>query len=209
VANALTTSFNDLDERFYDKFGENYVAKKCGSTAVLILIVGAHIFCANVGDSRAVLSSNGKAIDLSLDHKASRKDEVARILEHDGVIEFGRVGAKLAITRAFGDFEFKLVIDENGQEFRKHFITSEPEIRRYDFNPFTDEFIILASDGLFDKFTSQEAVDFIREKMMAQDYQNQDVDKIAKQIAYESIYKKNVRDNTSVLIIALNRGVIE
>ena len=26
---------------------------------------------------------------------------------------------------------------------------------------------------------------------------------------YESIYKKNVRDNTSVLIIALNRGVIE
>lgn len=88
------------------------------------------------------------------------------------MIEFGRVGAKLAITRAFGDFEFKLVIDEHGEEFRKHFITSEPEIRRYDFNPFTDEFIILASDGLFDKFTSQEAVDFIREKMMDQDYQN-------------------------------------
>jgi hypothetical protein len=35
------------------------------------------------------------------------------------------------------------------------------------------------------------------------------VDKIAKQIAFESIYKKNVRDNTTVMIIALNRGVIE
>lgn len=56
VANALTKSFNDLDERFYEKFIENYVAKKCGSTAVLTLIVGSHIFCANVGDSRAVLS---------------------------------------------------------------------------------------------------------------------------------------------------------
>ena len=56
VANALTKSFNDLDERFYVKFKENQVANKCGSTAVLILIVGSHIFCANVGDSRAVLS---------------------------------------------------------------------------------------------------------------------------------------------------------
>jgi serine/threonine protein phosphatase PrpC len=132
------------------------------------LIIGAHIFCANVGDSRAVLSKKGKAINLSLDHKASRPDEVARIIQNDGQIEFGRVGAKLAITRAFGDFEFKHVIDENGDIVRKHFITSDPEIRRYDFNPFEDEFIVLASDGLFDMFNSQEAVDFIREKMLKQ-----------------------------------------
>lgn len=59
VANALTKSFNVLDESFYTEFKNNYVANKCGSTAVLILIIGAHIFCANVGDSRAILSSNG------------------------------------------------------------------------------------------------------------------------------------------------------
>jgi hypothetical protein len=37
---------------------------------------------------------------------------------------------------------------------RKNYLTSEPEIRRYDYNPFEDEFIVLASDGLFDMFKS-------------------------------------------------------
>jgi serine/threonine protein phosphatase PrpC len=64
------------------------------------------------------------------------------------------VGGNLAVTRAFGDFEFKLLI-EDGKIERKNFITSEPEIRRHDINPFQDEFIIIGSDGLFDKFTSQ------------------------------------------------------
>lgn len=120
----------------------------------MVLIIGAHIFCANVGDSRAVLSQNGVAINLSFDHKASRPDEVERINREDGSIEFGRVWGRLAITRAFGDFEFKDIIDSEGNSVKKNFITCEPEIRRYDFDPFKDEFIVIASDGLFDKFTS-------------------------------------------------------
>jgi len=174
----------------------------------MVLIIGAHIFCGSVGDSRAVLSRNGQAVNLSLDHKASRPDEVARIQKNDGIIEFARVGGKLAITRAFGDFEFKYVRDTQGRRQRKDMITSEPEIRRYDYNPTEDEFIILGSDGLFDMFKSQEAVEFVREKLLKQQFMSQSVDRIAKAIAFESIYVKNVRDNTTVLIIALNRGVM-
>lgn len=33
----------------------------------------------NVGDSRAVLCSDGKAVDLSVDHKPNRPDEEDRI----------------------------------------------------------------------------------------------------------------------------------
>jgi serine/threonine protein phosphatase PrpC len=51
---------------------------------------------------------------LSLDHKASRPDEVERIRANDGNIQYSRVGGRLAITRAFGDFEFKSIIDEEG-----------------------------------------------------------------------------------------------
>ena len=131
----------------------------------MVLIIGNHIFCANIGDSRAVLSRNGVAINLSLDHKASRPDEVERIKANDGSIQYDRVGGRLAITRAFGDFEFKSIIDGDGQLVRKNFITPEPEIRRHDLDLDVDEFIIIASDGLFDMFTSQEAIDFIREKM--------------------------------------------
>ncbi len=101
-----------MDEEYYTQ--QANVANKCGSTAVVLVIIGVHIFCANIGDSRAVLSRNGKAVNLSLDHKASRPDEIERIRNNDGFIQFGRVGAKLAITRAFGDFEFKNIIDDEG-----------------------------------------------------------------------------------------------
>lgn len=51
----------------------------CGSTAVVILIIGSQLICINLGDARAVLSRDGRAIDLSVDYKASRKDEQERI----------------------------------------------------------------------------------------------------------------------------------
>ena len=100
------------------------------------------------------MSREGVAVNLSLDHKASRPDEQERITGEDGKIEFDRVGGKIAITRAFGDFEFKVYVDHEGNEVRKNVISVEPEIRRYDFDPNKDEFLLIASDGLFDKFTS-------------------------------------------------------
>ena len=60
-----------------------------------------------MGDARAVLARNSEALDLSVDHKASRKDEQDRIKSQGGYIVFGRVLGRLAITRAFGDFECK------------------------------------------------------------------------------------------------------
>ena len=42
---------------------------------------------------------------------------------------------------------------------------SEPEIRVVDIDPNTDDFFLLASDGLFDRFSSQECVSVVREKL--------------------------------------------
>ena len=97
------------------------------------------------------MSREGPAVNLSLDHKASRPDEVQRIERNECKMLFGRVGGTLAITRAFGDFEFKTVF-EDGKIVRKYYIISEPEISIYDYNPFIDEFIILDLDGLFENF---------------------------------------------------------
>lgn len=68
---------------------------------------------------------------------------------------------KLAITRAFGDFEFKTQIHD-GVLIRKDYITSLPEVRMAEIDPFVDDFIIMGSDGLYDKFSSQEVITFIR-----------------------------------------------
>lgn len=211
ISKALCKTFHNIDEDFFEERCLNSI----GSTASIVVIVGKHIFCANVGDSRAVLSRQGTAVNLSLDHKAeskndvpSRPDEVARIEKAGGQIKLGRVEGKLAITRAFGDFEFKNILNDKGLVERKDFITSNPEIRRYDYNPFQDEFILIASDGLFDRFTSQEAVDFIRENIKKKRVTSKDVDILARQIAYESIYLRGGRDNTTVMLLALNRDLI-
>ncbi len=34
-----------------------------------------------------------------------------------------------------------------------------------ELDPFTDDFLVMGSDGLFDKFTSTEVVNFIRNKL--------------------------------------------
>lgn len=138
-----------MDESYHQEMPE--ISKKCGAAVVSVLIVGNRVFCANVGDSRAVLCRNGKAINLSLDHKTVNPEEAERIRRANGTISCGRVEGRLAITRAFGDFEFKQrVVD--GELVRSHIIISDPEVRLIDIDPFIDDFIVIGSDGLFDKF---------------------------------------------------------
>lgn len=62
-----------------------------------------------MGDARAVISRSGQAIDLSVDHKAKRPDEQHRIKSQGGYIVYGRVLGRLAISRAFGDFDCKKI----------------------------------------------------------------------------------------------------
>ena len=53
-----------------------------------MLIVGEICYTANVGDSRAILSSNGgqQVVALSRDHKPSDVDEYSRIIKAGGQI---------------------------------------------------------------------------------------------------------------------------
>lgn len=50
-----------------------------GTTACVVLVTPNEIYCANAGDSRAVLCREGKAVPLSEDHKPDNDSELKRI----------------------------------------------------------------------------------------------------------------------------------
>lgn len=116
------------------------VAKICGSTAAVAIMIGNKIFTPNIGDSRVIVSRNGEALLLTEDQRAvinfflksrqSRPDEQARIKGDGGYIVCGRVLGRLAVTRSFGDFDCKnLEVDgSDGITEVKSFILSEPEV---------------------------------------------------------------------------------
>ena len=129
-----------------------------GATGVVLLIRGKEVWCANLGDSRAVLSEEGCAIALSHDHKPDDGPEKRRIEELGGFVEMGRVNGILAVSRAFGDFEYKI----DG----KMMVEIEPEIESRELQSYCD-FIVLACDGLWDVMSNTEAVDLISGKLKA------------------------------------------
>ena len=67
----------------------------------------------NLGDTRAVLSENGLAKRVSVDHKGTSEKEAERIKKSGGIILRGRVSGQLAVTRALGDLELKKEVTQN------------------------------------------------------------------------------------------------
>ena len=74
-----------------------------GCTACVVLMHGNQLLCGNVGDSRCVVSRQGKAVDMSVDHKPEDDIETTRIVKAGGrVTRDGRVNGGLNLSRALG-----------------------------------------------------------------------------------------------------------
>ena len=98
---ALEETFLQLDAKVKEK--KDY-ANDTGTTACVVLITDKTIYCANAGDSRAVLNNAGEAVELSLDHKPDNAEELRRIEMAHHFVEDSRVDGNLALSRALGDF---------------------------------------------------------------------------------------------------------
>jgi serine/threonine protein phosphatase PrpC len=82
---------------------ENSYEVQAGCTANVVLITPDKIYCANAGDSRAIMCKKGEVKALSIDHKPDDKCEKDRIVKAFGTVENGRVDGTLAVSRALGD----------------------------------------------------------------------------------------------------------
>lgn len=154
-----------------------------GSTAVTaILVNGQRLLIANVGDSRAVLSRDGDALQLSIDHEP--KSEKNCIEDKGGFVttlpgDVPRVDGQLAVSRAFGDKNLKV------------HLRSDPDILDLHVEK-SDEFLILASDGLWKVMENQEAVDIIRKV--------KDPETAAKKLTEAALTRKS-KDDISCIVV--------
>ncbi|KAH8906974.1 protein serine/threonine phosphatase 2C [Coniochaeta sp. PMI_546] len=135
------------------------------------------------GDSRAVLgrrSASGKwtATRLSNDQTGSNPDEVARLRkQHPGeesVVRNGRVLGGLEPTRAFGDATYKWSREVSDRLRSKFFgrtqsalvktppyVTAEPVITTTKMEPEKGDFVVMATDGLWEMLTDEEVVGLV------------------------------------------------
>lgn len=119
---------------------ESYMLDSKGCTANVVLIKDNDIYCANAGDSRGVLCREGKAVNLSEDHKPENEIERERITKAGSEIVEGRVDGNLNLSRSLGDLKHK---QKPGLTPEEQPITCVPDITVNKIKP-GDDFIVMA-----------------------------------------------------------------
>ena len=132
-----------------------------GSTCVFVFFIGTYALCCNLGDSVSILlRKNEKRVYLSRDFNPQREIERQRIeLKKGYITNDGRLLGNISVSRAFGDWKFKdkqkQALLKNNKEFGEYLITNRAEFRIIELNPELDNYIILASDGIFLRETQE------------------------------------------------------
>lgn len=177
---AIADAYSHTDSEFLKS--DNSQNRDAGSTASTAILVGDRLLVANVGDSRAVICRGGEAIAVSRDHKPDQSDERQRIEDAGGFVMWAgtwRVGGVLAVSRAFGD---KLL---------KQYVVADPEIQEEKVDS-SLEFLILASDGLWDVVSNEEAVAMVKPIL--------DSEEAAKRLMQEA-YQRGSADNITCVVV--------
>ena len=208
----ITKAFLVCDEELENQKFDPYDS---GTTCILVIHIGAHIICANVGDSRAIVSYDDRNNDselkyleidqLSIDYKPELLEEKKRILNAGGVIEkmtneFGeevgpyRVWARgadypgLAMSRSIGDLVGKNIG-----------IIPDPGITEYDLCE-SSKYIVICSDGVWE-FLNNEEVQNIGKGY----YLENNASEFCHQIVNSSVlqWQKHERNIDDITVVAL------
>ncbi|CAG8644479.1 18607_t:CDS:2 [Gigaspora margarita] len=172
----------------------------CAGAAVMAIVTpNNEIYVGNAGNSRAVLSEDGIACQMSDDHKPVNPGESKRIQDASGFVEFGKVNGTLALSRAFGDFEFK---QTPNLPPKNQIVTAYPDVKMAETKFKSTEFLILACDGIWDCLSSQDVVSFIRKNIS----ENKDLRKVCEDLMDRCLAKDGELggigcDNMTIIVV--------
>ncbi|XP_042475290.1 probable protein phosphatase 2C 38 isoform X1 [Macadamia integrifolia] len=186
-AAVISKAFSATEEEFLSFVKKQWINSpqiaSVGSCCLVGIICDGLLYIANAGDSRAVLGRSEKAtkevraIQLSTEHNASIEsvreelhlshpdDSQIVVLKH----KVWRVKGIIQVSRSIGDAYLKR--EEFNREpllarfrltkpFHKPILSAEPSILVRKVHP-QDQFLIFASDGLWEHLSNQEAVDIV------------------------------------------------
>jgi serine/threonine protein phosphatase PrpC len=201
---SLKNAFHDADDEMRNQLN----IEGLGSTGTLVHIKWESendlvVYSANVGDSRVSLISPEHIIRLSYDHRTSDEKERKRILESGLEIIDDRINGTLMLTRIFGNYEYKNNIENEEDEENSNSnnnnsnkgLICEPFISKINIDlNIENQFLILASDGIWDTITEEEIQNIIQ-------YHN-DTQQICS-IAIKNCLRNEAWDNLSIFAIKL------
>ncbi|EXC21422.1 hypothetical protein L484_011864 [Morus notabilis] len=220
IREAIEEAFQKADKKLLDWLELNGEEDESGATATLLFVGNKTLFISHIGDSCAVLSRSGKVEVLTNPHRpyGSNKvslQEIRRIREAGGWIVNGRICGDIAVSRAFGDQRFKTKKNEmvmkgveggrwsekfaSRVQFSGDLVTASPDVFQVPLGKGA-EFVLLASDGLWDYMDSSDAVEFVRNQLR----QHGDV-QIASAALAQAALDRRTQDNVSIVIADFGR----
>ena len=149
----------------------NFDVNDSGTTCVLLILLGTHLICANVGDSRAIAlydSNNDpnlsklNIVPLSIDYKLEIPEERNRIIMAGGSVQkvkdsMGELAGPLRVFKPGKDYPGLAMSRSIGDTIAKNLgVIAEPGIYEYNLNE-RFKFIIMGSDGIWEFLTNEDA----------------------------------------------------
>ncbi|KAI3808764.1 hypothetical protein L1987_24725 [Smallanthus sonchifolius] len=220
IKNALQEAFKTADAKLLNWLEMNGEDNESGATATAMFIGNDMLFISHVGDSCAVLSQSGKAEELTNSHRPYGRNkvslqEIKRIREAGGWISDGRICGDISVSRAFGDIRFKTKKNEmlkkgvaegrwsekfiSRVQFVGDLVIATPDIYQVPLGP-DAEFVLLATDGLWDYIKSSDAVNFVRNQLR----EHGDVQVACEALAQMALDQYS-QDNVTIIIADLGR----
>eukprot|EP00898_Chlorokybus_atmophyticus_P007170 jgi/Chlat1/7454/Chrsp6S07463 len=223
AASAITEAFQAADSSLRERLLQDESPEKMsGSTAAAVFASRERVVVGNVGDCRTVVCRDGNAIQMSDEHRLDGRARLAipeaqRITAAGGWVTNARVCGMLAVTRAFGDVEYKdlrqSLLERGVKEemwsedfasrinMKGDWLSVVPDVRVLDVTP-EDEFVIVACDGVWDVFGNNQAVRFVRKELA----RHGSVQAAAEAMCTAAVERRKSKDNVSVVIIDLGNG---
>ncbi len=153
-----------------------------GACALTTVVRQDKVFVANTGDCRVVIGRQAidntwSAVQLSEDQNALNPAEVKRLQNaHPGeqVIVQNRVLGSLMPFRTFGDADFKWekkylqgLVPVSFNYETPPYVTAEPVVTQHTIAK-NDRFMIIGSDGLWERISNEDAVKIVAESLKKQ-----------------------------------------